>query len=245
MNLASALLRPMVVHPDRPTVESDLRHSLEPEPAELPIETHSRGHADWIDVVQRVRAGDAHSLSRLVSLITSFLHKYGAYRIRESWEDVCQDVLMSLVRRVEQGDLRSPNAFVSYAAAITRTCYLDFVERRARVTSGGRRNERWAAVPIEQAAALDSKGLDLDWLLELRQQMQCIDPRTRRVLTLIYLEGRSYIETSTELDLPLGTIKRLQTAGLRELRERMGVTRRMRTPRAPANECARSRAPLD
>ena len=52
-------------------------------------------------------------------------------------------------------------------------------------------------------------------------------PRIYTVLAAkaIYLEGHSYQDAADRLEMPLGTLKRLQTEGLRELREKMGISR--------------------
>ena len=60
-------------------------------------------------------------------------------------------------------------------------------------------------------------------LLDLRRALRQLPPRQYRVLDEIYLRGRSYEETAELLGLPLGTVKRHQTQGLRALRELLGL----------------------
>jgi len=176
-------------------------------------------HEDWFAVVQRVRDGDPIALAKLSALITSLLYRQGAYRVRDSWEDICQDVLAALVRSVERGALREPRAFVGYAYTLTRNYFLDFVQRRQRVTSGGRRDETHMRESLDVAAEPPVDGFSPDMLLDLERALDALSPRGRRVIEEIYLRGRTYQEVAERMDLPLGTVKRLQTSGLRKLRE--------------------------
>ena len=178
---------------------------------------------DWMAVLRRLGEGDREALARVTTLVLGLLQRQGAYKIRESWEDICQEVLVRLVRRAEEGELRCPRAFVSYASVVTRGCMLDFIYRRARVTSGGRRDERSLKVELDGALEPEAPRVDLDLVLEIEQALTHLSPRTRRVIEAIYLEGQTYAEAAAALGLPLGTLKRLQTAGLRHIREILGI----------------------
>ena len=212
------------MNPTRPSADAARPHGAEP-PAPEKLERRratprgSRPYPDWMAILRGVREGDPEALARLTGLIIRLLQRQGAYRIQESWADICQDVLLGLVDRVEQGHLRSPEAFVSYAALITRNKVADFVMRRARVTSGGRRDERHAAVPVEVCLDLAADVSGPDLLLEIDEQLRCLPRRTRAVLEAIYIQGKTYQEAARDLGIPLGTLKRVQTQGLRELRE--------------------------
>ena len=178
---------------------------------------------DWLKTVHRLRQGDARALARLTRLITSLLHRQGAYRIRESWDDICQDVLAALVRAVERDQLRDPRAFVAFAFALTRNQLVDFVMRRQRITSGGRRDESGIRESIDDDQALPVAGATPDLMLELERALSGLSDRGRRVIEEIYLWGHTYQETSDRLGIPLGTVKRLQTSGLRQLRIALGA----------------------
>jgi len=189
---------------------------------------------DWLALVRGVREGDTRALARLTRLIVGHLHRQGAYRLRDSWEDICQDVLIRLIPRIEEGQLRCPRAFVSYTARITHYCVLSFAHRRARVTI---RN-----VPLDDRDDFSAEGGDPELLLALEQTLRMLPVRTRAVIDAIYLQGKRYQEAADELGLPLGTLKRLQTTGLRQLRELLEVSGR--SPTACERSDARSAAPL-
>jgi len=173
---------------------------------------------DWLEVMERLRAGDLDAFARVCSLIVALLHRRGAYALRESWDDICQEVLFCLARKIEQGRLREPRAFVAYAYALTRSCVFDFIHRRIRITSGGRRNELGLRSTLDGSDSWPGRVQDPDLCLDLEQALSRLPPRMYRVIEGIYLLGRSYREVAQELGLPLGTVKRLQTQGLRQLR---------------------------
>ena len=204
-----------------------------PAPEERCSAWGSKPYPDWMAILRGVREGDGEALARLTALVVSLLQRQGAYRIRESWADICQDVLMGLIDRVERGQLRSPHAFVSYAALITRNKVADFVQRCARVTSGGRRDERHAAVPIEACLDLAVDQLGPDLLLEIDTRLRRLPDRTRAVLEAVYIQGKTYEEAARDLRIPLGTLKREQTQGLRWLRAMREPAREIRTAGPP------------
>jgi len=201
------------------------------------------GPVDWVAIVERVREGDPVALAKLTALVTSLLYRQGAYRVRESWEDICQDVLAALVRSVENESLQEPRAFVSYAYTLTRNYFLDFVQRRQRITSGGRRDEFSIREPVERAADRPAQRMHPDMMLDLERALETLPVRGRRVIEEIYLRGRTYQEAADRLDLPLGTIKRLQTAGLRQLRQVLHLNEEDR--RSPAKPLASRKGPAE
>jgi RNA polymerase sigma-70 factor (ECF subfamily) len=63
-------------------------------------------------------------------------------------------------------------------------------------------------------------------LLDLRRALATLPEKERLVIEAVYAEGQSYEEAAARLGMPLGTLKRLQTQGLRILRQSMGVVSR-------------------
>jgi len=208
------------------------------------VSADSQVPEDWFDIVERVRDGDPIALAKLTGLITSLLYRQGAYERRSSWEDVCQDVLAALVRSVESGSLREPRAFVSYAYTLTRNAFLDYVQRRDRVTSGGRRDERALRESVELVEREANDVMHPDLLLDLERALEQLDRRSRSVVEEIYLRGRTYQEVADRFSMPLGTVKRLQTGGLRTLREALRQDDGVRTRLEALFVASRREVPL-
>ncbi|MBW2495931.1 MAG: hypothetical protein JRF61_01545, partial [Deltaproteobacteria bacterium] len=119
-------------------------------------------------------------------------------------------------------------AIVRHIQTTTYRLYVDEI-RRARgrrrrreegeqSTTGWRRN-----VPLEEAPepALTESFWTRQMDLSVKNALAALEERQRRALEAVYVEGFTYEEAAVQLDTPLGTLKDLLRAGLRELRTRM------------------------
>ena len=179
---------------------------------------------DWLALLGRIREGDHVALARVTALVTGVLARLGAYDRRDSWEDVCQEVLLKLLRAEAEGAIRDPRAFVAFTGTVTRRALVDWMRRNVKgeapeplVDESGQET-RLAAAATELERAQDP-----DLRLDLERAVGELPEAERRVLSAIYLEGHSYEEAARVLEMPLGTLKRHQTQGLRELRKKMGL----------------------
>ena len=62
---------------------------------------------------------------------------------------------------------------------------------------------------------------DPDLLVDLERALASLPEKQRLVVDAVYLQGATYEDAARSLGMPLGTLKRMQTAGLRELRRVM------------------------
>ena len=171
---------------------------------------------DWLLVVQRLREGDSLALARLTRVITGMLSRQGAYHLRDCWDDVCQDVLIALVDSVRRDRIREPRAVLGFIATLTRNKLTDWLRRN-------RHSAMTEATGDPEALAEAGEGDDRPWLdretrLDLEQALQRLPDRQRQVIEHVYLLGHSYEDAARALALPLGTLKREQTQGLKALR---------------------------
>ena len=86
---------------------------------------------DWLELMERIRKGDPVALVRVTQLITGYLARAGAYEFRDAWDDVCQEVLIRLLRSASEGTIRDPRAFVGYAGTVTRNTFVDWIRKKA------------------------------------------------------------------------------------------------------------------
>lgn len=174
---------------------------------------------DWLALVAQVEKGDRVALARLSSLVTNYLARFGAYAYRDSWDDVCQEVLVKLVRSVREGKIRNPGAFVGFTGSIVRNTLVDWIRKNGKGgAADGPSDPEVAARQLESLEATTGRP-DPDVLMDLGKAVTELPEVQRRVVTALYLEGRSYEEASQDLGIPLGTLKRHQTQGLKALRE--------------------------
>lgn len=179
---------------------------------------------DWLALLGRIREGDRAALARVTSLVTGVLARLGAYDIRDSWDDLCQVVLVKLLRAEADGAIRDPRAFVAYAGTVTRHALVDWVRRNVKgETPDPLVDASGQETPLAAAASELERAQDPDLLVDLERALGALPEAQRRVLSAVYLEGHSYEEAARALEMPLGTLKRHQTQGLRELRRKMGL----------------------
>lgn len=177
------------------------------------------GAVDWAKILSDLDRGDPVAVARVSRVISAFLNRFRAYELRDSWEDLRQEVLEILIRSHRRGVLRHPSAFVSYTGRIVWS----------RMAARARRKDRPPEAPLEVPPLLDP-----ELTLDLERAVEALSERERAVVDAVYLRGMNYQAAADELRLPLGTLKRLQTGALRALRESLGVSRPSRTK--PASE---------
>ena len=59
--------------------------------------------------------------------------------------------------------------------------------------------------------------------MDMRKQLDKIEPKYQIVLEALFFEGMTQQEASEELDIPLGTVKSRLKIGLRELKKIYGA----------------------
>ena len=83
---------------------------------------------DWIRILDQLRAGDHLAFLKINGLITGFLVKLRAYDFQDEWDDLRQQIVMSVIDNAEAGRLRDPRALLAYVRVITRNKVLDRVK---------------------------------------------------------------------------------------------------------------------
>ena len=172
---------------------------------------------DWSAVPAALVAGEPAAIARTSAVIIGVLRRSRTFDLQPLWEDILQDVLAALIRSAKSGALRDPRAFVGYIATITRH------ELAHRLTRVGRARTREADTELDTLPEDERRDADTDLRIDLERALLALPEKQRAVVQAVYLEGRSYDEASETLGMPLGTLKRMQTQGLRALRAHMGV----------------------
>ena len=122
---------------------------------------------DWIAVLDALVKNDPLAVAKVTSVITAFLARYGAYAIRDSWDDISQEVLIRLLNSHRRGAIREPAAIIRYTETITRNLFLDWIEKEKRQADLPERLER------------DDGPSDPDDFVDLRRILEDLDPSIR------------------------------------------------------------------
>jgi RNA polymerase sigma factor (sigma-70 family) len=177
---------------------------------------------DWLQVIAQLQDGDRIALLKVTRVITGYLTKYRAYELRDSWDDLCQEVLIAIIKSVQDNRIRNQNAFISYVGIITRNKLSDWIQNCRR--AGGDEflgDSETALAILDKTLSSNDDQQSQDQLMDLQQSLSQLPEREQKAITAIYLHGYSYAEAAKMLKLPLGTLKRLQTQGLKLLRQKM------------------------
>jgi RNA polymerase sigma-70 factor (ECF subfamily) len=179
----------------------------------------TRPRQDWLAVQERLLQGDRVAFFELNRLITGILVRLRAYDFRDEWDDLRQEVLMSVVANARRGRLRDPQAFVGYVRIITRNKFIDRLKLRLR------RGEKTALPWDEETAwstALAGADAGREDPAEVWSEVRKLPEEQRRVVEGVYREGKTYQEVADATGIPLGTTKRRLRQAIEELRRRFG-----------------------
>jgi RNA polymerase sigma-70 factor (ECF subfamily) len=171
---------------------------------------------DWHALLERLLDGDRVAFARFNRLVSGFLAQLRAYDFEDEWDDLRQEVLMATIANARAGRLRDPQAFVGYVRIITRNKFMDRLKRRLRCRE--RENVPWDDETAQATAEAIDPG---DPVGEAWAAARELPDEELRLLTGLYVEGRTYQEMSDSMGVPLGTLKRRLTKTLRTLRERL------------------------
>jgi RNA polymerase sigma-70 factor (ECF subfamily) len=174
---------------------------------------------EWIAILQRFLAGDRVAFLKMNRLITGFLVQLRAYDFRDEWEDLRQEVLMSVVANGRAGRLREPQKFLGYVRIITRNKFIDRLKNQLR------HHEKeafpWDEETARLATALGAVREETERAADVWSAVRALPANHQRLLEGVYLSGKTYQEVADETGIPLGTVKRWLRDALVTLRQRL------------------------
>lgn len=187
--------------------------SLTPLDRDLLADCLSRKPGSWNDFVDRY-------LSLFYHVIHSTAHLRSARVTPEDVEDIAAEILVQII----DGDFKVLRQFQGNASLATylvvvarRTCVHELTRRQAvreQIRTGGSNQSDELLDEASPAAQKSVESLD-----EVERLLRKLHGRDREVVRLFYLEGHSYEEISTELDLPVNTIGAMLSRARKKLRE--------------------------
>ena len=182
---------------------------------------------DDFRLIDEALSGDAGSFGKLVRkyqdrLYNSMLH---IVRSPEEAEDVVQDAFVQAYVKLETFGRAS--AFYTWLYRIAFNVSVSRHRRKRPVLSVDAARD---ATGLEPTAADDTPQQHLEReesIRQVQQSLAALEEANRSILVLREIDGLSYDEISTILDLPLGTVRsRLHRARLQlrqELKESLGT----------------------
>jgi len=137
-------------------------------------------------------------------------------RIALSWgcsseqaNDLAQETCMIALDKFQQ--LRKPEAMESWMISIMNNCHKRYLRDRREVTS---LDDNPLPGPDDPENNIDQQSI----LTRVRRAISQLNDDQRKILTLVDMEGMSYIETANALDLKVGTVMSRLARGRNRLR---------------------------
>jgi RNA polymerase sigma-70 factor, ECF subfamily len=136
----------------------------------------------------------------------------------EEVEDLAQEIMLQIVANDYQvlKAFRGQSSLSSYLTVIGRRIAVQEMIRRQVIRKPLPAEMRKAQVAEEHSA---SEQIGLDKLEEVHRLLRRLPSKERAIVRLFYLEGRSYEEISTELEVPVNTIGPILSRARKKLRE--------------------------
>ncbi len=132
-------------------------------------------------------------------------------------EDVAQEVLVKVWKALPT--YHGGASLSTWIYAITRNTSLTELKRRTARAAVSFQDPNWAAV-TESIPSDAQSGDQIALGMDAQTLLQALPLRSRAVISLFYLEQRSYEEVSVQLGIPLGTVKTLLFRAKRDLMRR-------------------------
>lgn len=172
------------------------------------------------DLIQLSLSGRAVPYDVLVERYRRRIEAVSAQFLRGADRDDCiQETFLKGLVNLHK--LRDHDKFSSWLTVIARNVCLDTIKKRAPVSSMDE-DRPWTSVHGMQFASAGpsplAKAVRNEENLRLRNTMEKLDAKYRRVLKMRYFDGSDYAAIAEQLKKPLGTIKSLIHRGQEKLR---------------------------
>lgn len=176
------------------------------------VVSHERSREQDLEMVERVRRGDALAYKALVEKYQNRVYQlaYGVLRNQEDASDITQDAFVKAYRSL---DTFRGGSFYTWLFRVAMNLAIDLARKRKRRGEHdgyddeiGTSEDDDGPVPVSRpeqpSTALERKVL----YKAIMDAMDQLPAEQRQVIVLRELEGLSYTEISEILDLPEGTV---------------------------------------
>jgi RNA polymerase sigma-70 factor (ECF subfamily) len=164
----------------------------------------------WNDFVDRY-------LGLIYHVVQHTAHLRSAPIKPEDTEDLAAEVLLQLVANdyAVLRQFRGNSSLSTYLTVIARRISVHELARR----QAAREIQPATATPAEPQEPEDNRGAGLEQLEEVERLLGKLPSREREVVRLHYIEGRSYEEISTDLNIPVNSIGPILSRARKKLRK--------------------------
>jgi RNA polymerase sigma-70 factor, ECF subfamily len=174
---------------------------------------------DWIRILDRLLDGDHLAFLKFNGLITGYLTRLRAYDFEQEWDDLRQEIVLSVIENVRAGRLRDRRALLAYVKIITRNKVIERL--RVRLRRHEKETLPWGEELPHGTLSQGSEAVRDERAIDLWVAVGELSAEEQRVIDGVYRQGKTYETVSAETGIPLGTMKRRLRTGLSTLRQRL------------------------
>ncbi len=166
----------------------------------------------WNDFVDRY-------LTLIYHAIHYTAHLRSARVTPEDVEDIASEVLVQIVGNNYQvlRDFKGTASLATYLTVIARRICVHELSRRQAVRDSIRKGE--SRLPVDEPDETAATAKAQDKLEDVEALLRKLGGKEREIVRQFYLEGRTYEEISTELNVPVNSIGSVLTRARAKLRE--------------------------
>jgi RNA polymerase sigma-70 factor (ECF subfamily) len=167
----------------------------------VPVAGHDNA---FCGLVQAAQHGDQHAFGRLLERHRRMVYgtALGVLRNDADAEDVCQEVFMQAMRKIDS--LHKPSHFSGWLKRIAHNMAIN--KKRSK-----KRESRWTndfSCIFGKQAAPDTNVLASEEQSRVRQAIARLKKLDREILVAFYFDGHTLPEIGRRVERPIGTIKR-------------------------------------
>jgi RNA polymerase sigma factor (sigma-70 family) len=171
------------------------------------------------DLVRRLVGGDEEAFVAILRRQSTMAKGLALRLVRQPFiaEEIVQEAFLALWRnpagyREDRGNFRSWLMSTVHHRAVDAVRREEAQRRRSRdADSGPALQDDVSGAVVEEAELAETRG-------KVRAALEEIPAKQRRILELMYFEGKTQSKIADELGLPLGTVKSRTLLGMRRLR---------------------------
>jgi RNA polymerase sigma-70 factor (ECF subfamily) len=176
------------------------------------------------ELVHRVSLGDTAALEALYTRYARVVYSFAMRIVLDPMlaEEVLQEVFVRTWRQADRFQ-RSRGNFASWLLSITHNLAIDEIRKRQR------RPQKSDSVDVsdalfglvDEATNVEEAAQASAQRLRIRVALETLPGAQREAIELAFFSGLSQREISSQLDVPLGTIKTRMRLGLKKLRQEL------------------------
>ncbi|MEJ2162049.1 MAG: sigma-70 family RNA polymerase sigma factor [Robiginitalea sp.] len=168
-------------------------------------------------IVELLHDGDEKAISLLYEHYGETLYgvAHKVVRSEELAQDVLQESFVKIWKKAHTYDQSKAKLF-TWLFRITRNTAID------KLRSLSNKAEKEIQMDVSDVYNVGEENIRPE-LIDMRKQLERIEPKYQIVLEALFFEGMTQQEASDELGIPLGTVKSRLKIGLRELRKIYGA----------------------